>query len=71
MQSIFTFPLRRFHNKQVYGCDQNAKGFFSYCEAYFIVIKLQKFWCGVIFTSTKFKVHEELFKTYHLYSIIT
>ena len=37
MQSIFAFSLRRFHNKQVYGCDQNAKGFFSYCEAYFIV----------------------------------
>ena len=29
MQSIFTFSLRRFHNKQVYGCDQTAKGFFS------------------------------------------
>ena len=25
MQSIFTFSLRRFHNKQVYGCDQTAK----------------------------------------------
>ena len=37
MQSIFTFSLTRFHNKQVYGCDQTAKGFFSYCEAYFIV----------------------------------
>ena len=37
MQSIFTFYLRRFHNKEVYGCDQTAKGFFSYCEAYFIV----------------------------------
>jgi len=35
LQSIFTFSLRRFHNKQVYGCDQTAKGFFSYCEAYF------------------------------------
>ena len=34
-KSIFTFSLRRFHNKQVYGCDQTAKGFFSYCEAYF------------------------------------
>ena len=37
IQSIFTFSLRRFHNKQVYGCDQTAKGFFSYYEAYFIV----------------------------------
>ena len=37
MQSIFTFSLRRFHNKQAYGCDQTTKGFFSYCEAYFIV----------------------------------
>ena len=37
MQSIFTFSLRRFHSKQVYGYDQIAKGFFSYCEAYFIV----------------------------------
>ena len=37
MQSIFTFSLRRFHNRQVYGCDQTAKGFFSYCEAYFIM----------------------------------
>ena len=37
MQSIFTFSLRMFHNKQVYGCDQTTKGFFSYCEAYFIV----------------------------------
>ena len=37
MQSIFTFSLRRFHNKQVYGCDQTAKVFFSYCEDYFIV----------------------------------
>ena len=37
MQSIFTFSLRRFHNKQVYGCDQTAKGLFSYYEAYFIV----------------------------------
>ena len=35
MQSIFTFSLRRFHNKQAYGCDQTAKGFFYYCEAYF------------------------------------
>ena len=26
-----------FHNKHVYGCDQTAKGFFSYCEAYFIL----------------------------------
>ena len=37
MQSIFTFSLRSFHNKQVYGCDQTAKGFLSYCESYFIV----------------------------------
>ena len=37
MQNIFTFSLRRFHNKQVYGCDQTAKSFFSYCEVYFIV----------------------------------
>ena len=37
MQSIFTFSFRRFHNKQVYGCDQTVKGFFSYCEAYLIV----------------------------------
>ena len=37
MQSVFTFSLRRFHNKQFYGCDQTAKGFFSYYEAYFIV----------------------------------
>ena len=36
MQSIFTFSLRRFNNN-VYGCDQTAKGFFSYYEAYFIV----------------------------------
>ena len=36
MQSIFTFSLRRFHNNQVYGCDQTTKRFFSYCEAYFI-----------------------------------
>ena len=48
MQSILTFYLRRFYNKQVYGCDQTAKGFFSYCEAYFSYITnyaiIQKAW---------------------------
>ena len=37
MQRVFTFTLRRSHNKHVYGYDQIAKGFFSYCEDYFIV----------------------------------
>ena len=45
MQSIFTFSLRRFYNKQVYGCDQTAKVFFSYCEAYFLYVQWYSHYC--------------------------